>query len=416
MMDFQKTNTSRKQTANLQLVKETNLALVFNLIYRHGPVSRAELAQKTRMSPTTVSSLIEELLKNDIAVETGAGKTSTSGRKPIMVEINPCGGYVIAYEIVENGILGSLYDLLCRQVDEFHYEVTDFESLGTRMIEAAEKLIARHGIPEKKLLGFSIGFPGLINHMEQRVISSTVVTVGTGNDFCGRMRERFSGVPVFFENQSYFCAYAEKQFGIGENIQNLIFIDINIGIGAGIIVEGGMFRGTSGMAGEIGHISIDMNGPRCKCGNRGCLEIMASIPAMVQKIVFAVMSGRDTVIKEITQNDLNKINVDVISRAIKRNDGLATEIADEIALKLAFGINNVVNLFNPQVVVIGGEITKIGDAFLDRVREHLRSIELMPGMNRPELKYSYLKGNTASLGGARYALDNIFKIPGLFKE
>lgn len=415
MMDFQKTKKNQKQTANLQMVKETNLALIFSLIYRHGPISRAELAQRTKMSPTTVSSLIEELLKNDIVVETGAGKTSTSGRKPIMVEINAAGCFIISCEIMGSGIQGSLFDLLCRQVDEFKYDVTDFEGLGALMIEAAKKIISKHKIPENKLLGISIGFPGLINHEECRVISSTVVPIKEDNNFCRQLGDRFNGIPVYLENESYFCAYAEKEFGIGEDVKNLIYIDINIGIGAGIIMEGGIFRGTTGMAGEIGHISIDMNGPRCKCGNRGCLEIMASIPAMIQKIVFAIMSGRDTIIKEITQNDLNKINIDVISQAVGNNDELAIEIVDEIALKLAFGINNVINLFNPQAVVLGGEITKIGDILLSRIREHLGSIELKPVMKKPDVKYSSLKGNAVSLGGARYALDNIFKIPGLFK-
>ena len=416
MINFQQTKNAGKQTANLQLVKETNLAMIFNLIYKQGSVSRAELAQKTKLSPTTVSSLIEELLRNDVVIETGAGKTTTSGRKPIMVEINSHGYYIISFEIVENGFYCSLYDLLCRKIEEQRYDIADFEGLGAILIETIEAILSRHGIQEKKLLGVSIGVPGLINHEECRVISSTVVPLREDNDFWYQIKRRFDDIPVFLENESYYCAYAEKEFGIIKDVRNLIFIDINIGIGAGIIMNGEMFRGTYGMAGEIGHVSIDLNGPRCKCGNKGCLEIMASIPAMVQKVIFAIMSGRETVIKDVTGNDLNRININVIKYAIDNKDQLAMEIMDEIALKLAFGINNVINLFNPQVVVFGGEIIKMGDIFLNRFKEHLKSIALKPNANRIDIEYSSLVSNTVNLGGARYVLDNVFKIPGLLNR
>lgn len=412
MFQFDQHKNKDKTTANLQLVKETNLALIFDLIYKQGAVSRAELAHKTKLSPTTVSSLVEELLRKDIVVETGVGKTATSGRKPIMVEINACGYYIISFEIVEDGFYCSLYDLLCTKMDEQKYDIADFEGLGTVLIETIEAVLSRHGIAEKRILGISIGVPGLINHEESRVISSTVVPIIEDNDFCNKVHERFD-VPVFLENESYYCAYAEKEFGTVKDVSNLIFIDINIGIGAGIIMNGEMFRGTYGMAGEIGHVSIDMNGPRCKCGNKGCLEIMASIPAMVQKVIFAIMSGRETIIKEVTGNDFNRITVNIIKYAIDNKDALAMEIMDEMALKLAFGINNVMNLFNPQVVVFGGEIIKMGDAFLSKMKEHLSSIALKPNTNRVDVKYSSLLHNTVNLGGAKYVLDNVFKIPSL---
>lgn len=413
MVNFQSTKNAGKQTANLQLVKETNLALIFNLIYKQGSMSRAGLAQKTKLSPTTVSSLIEELLRKGVVIESGAGKTTTSGRKPIMVEINAGGCYIVSFEIVADGFYCSLYDLLCRRIEELKYEFIDFEGLGNVLIETIEAILSRHGIQQNKLLGVSIGVPGLINHEECRVISSTVVPIKYDNDFYHQIKERFTDIPVFLENESYYCAYAEKEFGNAIDIKNLIFIDINIGIGAGIIMNGDMLRGTCGMAGEIGHISIDMNGPKCKCGNRGCLEIMASIPAMIQKIVFAIVSGRETIIKDLIGSDLNKININVIKYAIDNKDRLALDIMEDIALKLAFGTNNVINLFNPQVIVFGGEIVKLGDAFLNSIKEHLSSIALKPAISMTTIKYSSVSGNTVNLGGARYMLDNVFKIPGL---
>lgn len=409
MLAFNHTKHLNTMTANLQLVKETNLALIFNLIYKYAPVSRAELAQKTKLSPTTVSSLIEELLRKDVVVESGVGQTLTSGRKPIMVEINAIGRYIIAFEIVADGFYCSLYDLLCRGIEEQKYDNFEFEELGGKLIEAIESMLSRHSIQREKLLGISIGLPGLINREDCRVISSTVVQIKSDNDFYIKIRDEFKDIPVFLENESYFCAYAEKEFGVVKDVKNLVFIDINIGIGAGIIMNGDIFRGAYGLAGELGHISIDMNGPKCKCGNRGCLEIMASIPAIAQKIIFAIMSGQKTILKDMIGNDLNKINIDSIRFAIDNNDRLVTAIIDDIALKLAFGVNNVINLFNPEVIVLGGEIAKLGDVFLNKIKEHLHSIELKPNISTIDIRYSSLNGNTVNLGGARYTLDNVFK-------
>jgi len=409
-MYLRKKNKNENQTANLQLVKETNITLIFNLIYKHGPISRAELAQKTKLSPTTVSSLVEELLDGSMIIETGAGETTTSGRKPIMLEINPDGGYILSFEMLKDALLCEMYDLKCNDICSYKEKVDDYGIIGKIIIHEAEKLLKQNNISEEKLLGICIALPGLIDIENKRVTSSTVIPIDENNDFFSEIKQRFGNVPLFVENQSYLCAYAEKEFGIDEDIENLVFIDINVGIGAGIIIGGNVFKGSFGLAGEIGHITIDMNGPRCKCGNRGCLEIMASVPAIIQKIIFAIMSGRDTLVKKVIGNDYNRINIDIIKYAIENNDELVMEIMDETAMKLAFGINNVINLYNPQVIVIGGEIADAGSFFLEKLKHYLHSIELKPNIDRVKLKYSSLEKNAATLGGARYVLDNIFRL------
>jgi len=409
-MSLRKKNASENQTANLQLVKETNITLLFNLIYKLGPISRAELAQRTKLSPTTVSSLVEELIHDGMIIETGVGETTTSGRKPIMLEINPDGGYILSFEMLKDALLCDMYDLKCNEITVYKEKVDDFGAIGKKIIDEAEKMLKQNNISEEKLLGICISLPGLIDFEKKRVTSSTVIPIDENNDFFNEIKQRFSNIPVFVENQSYLCAYAEKEFGTDGDIEDLVFIDINVGIGAGIIIGGNVFKGSFGLAGEVGHITIDMNGPRCKCGNRGCLEIMANIPAIIQKIIFAIMSGRDTIVKEVIDNDYNKINMDTVKYAIENNDELVMEIMDETAMKLAFGINNVINLYNPQVIVIGGEIIKAGSFFLEKLKDHLNSIELKPNINKVKLRYSTLKENAATLGGARYVLDNIFRL------
>lgn len=402
-----------KQTANLQLVKETNLALIFNLIYKYRPVSRADLAKITRLSPTTVSSLVDELLHKKLVIETGFMETGKSGRKAVLVDINETGRYVVSVELVEDGFCCFFYNLLCKKTAGKKYLLKDLSNIGKDIVSAVEESLEDGNIPEESLIGINIGVPGLIDYGSGKVISSTVIAISGDNSFYDTVKQRFSSIPVILDNESSFCAYAEKEFGLGNSIKQLIYIDVNVGIGAGIILDGRIYRGAYGFAGEIGHMTIDMNGPKCKCGNRGCLEQLASIPAIIQKAVFAIMSGRETAIKSIIENDLNKINIGVIGSAAEMGDELALEVISENAARLASGINNVINMYNPQIVVIGGEITRLGKVFLDKLRNCLEDISLKPVPSRTEIVYSSLGDNPATLGGARYMLDNIFNPPGM---
>lgn len=407
-MKIKKTTQSEKKVANLQLVKETNLALIFNLISSHQSISRAELANITKLSPTTVSSLTQELLDNNMIIQTGEGTSETSGRKPIMLEVDPKGGYVVAVEIADYGFYISLFDIKCQQVGYSKHILTQYDAIGDEIINVLSNMLNENNVDEDKLLGVCIGIPGLIDAETNKVVS-TVVPIDESNDFYNVIKDRFPNIPVKLGNESSFYAYAEKEFGIGKNVDNLVFMDINVGIGSGILIGGHIYTGALGYAGEIGHVSIDLNGPRCKCGNRGCLEIMANIPALLQRVIFAIMSGRNTIIKDITSNDFNRINIDVIKSAMDLKDGLVLEVVDDTARMLAFGLNNVINMINPQMIVLGGDIITLGDEFLNMIKSHLSAIVFKHNASRVQIKYSSVGGNAVTLGGARYVLDNIFK-------
>jgi N-acetylglucosamine repressor len=398
----------KKKAKNLQLIKENNFTLVFSMIYKYRSISRAQLAKITRLSPTTISSQVDVMLQKNLIVETGAGEMGTSGRKPIMININEDGYYVVSIEITEEGFHCFLYNLLCECISSEQYLVEDFTCLSDHIINAVSEIINKCNITEEKLIGIAIAVPALIDYDKNRIITSTVVPIDENNDFLLKTQERFSSIPVLLENESGLRAYAEKTFANGNN---LVFIDVGVGIGAGIILDGNLFRGSFGLAGEIGHMTIDINGPKCKCGNRGCLEAMSGIPSMIQKILFAIMSGRDTIISEMIHNDLNKINIGVIKGAADKNDELALEVIKDNARTLAYGINNVINLINPQTIVIGGEIEELGPVFLEQVKEYLAEIGLKPNTSKVNIRYSNLKGNTSTLGGTRYLLNTVFNVP-----
>lgn len=408
MIKLKSQKSDEKQVSNQQLIKETNLTLLFNLINRDGPISRAELAQKTKLSPTTVSTLSGELLYNEIVLETGIGISTSSGRKPIMLEVNPKGGYVATIEMLSDKFNLILYDLKCNEIAINKVDIKDYSDIGLKIVIAINELLNKNTISNDKLFGICIGIPGLIDYENNKVISSTVIDINEDNNFYLEIKESFSDITILIGNESSFFTYAEKEFGISGDIRNLIFIDINIGIGAGIILDGKIFSGSYGQAGEIGHMSIDINGPKCKCGNRGCLEIMSNIPAIIQKVTVAIASGRKTLVNKYTNNDLSKIDIDIIRKALDEDDALICEIIKTKSMELAYGINNIANLFNPQVIVIGGEIIRLGNKFLESIKKAVLSIGLKPNIEKIDIRYSSIEKNSVNLGGAKYLLDNIF--------
>lgn len=404
-----RSNKEEKQTANQQLVKESNLSLIFNFIKRYESISRAELANITKLSPTTVSSLVEELLRDGLIVETGFGNSTTSGRKPIMLQINSNGGYIVSIEMMPNLLNCFIYDLNCRELGGSSFNISDYGRVGKLIADAVQSVLEECKLKEDKLLGICIGVPGLIDTENNQVVASTIIPLDEENDFFNFVKNKFTDIYVMLGNESCFYAYAEKEFGIGKDVKNLIFIDINDGIGAGIILNGEIYTGSNGLAGEIGHMTIDMNGSKCKCGNRGCLEMFASIPAISQKIIFGMMSGWNTKIQGIIGFDYGKINADIIRLGIDDKDELVIQVIDETAQKLAYGINNIINFFNPEVIVIGGEIVKLGEVFLDKIKLYLNNIAFKPNIGKVEIQYSKNHVNASTMGGAAYVLDNIFK-------
>lgn len=394
MLKFSDYKKEEKQTANQQLVKETNRTLVFNLINKHGPVSRAELAHATGLSPTTVSSLADDLIKNEIIYETGEGSTFTSGRKPIMLDVNPGGGFVFAVEVKDTGFESALYDLKCRKVYAITQSNIDFFSLGYLLRDACQKALDDNKLEKNKLFGICIGVPGIIDLAKNRIIKSTVVPIEYENDFYNIIKNKFSQIPVYLGNESWFSAYAQKEFGQDGYIDNLIFIDINKGVGSGLILNGKIYTGTSGIAGETGHMSVDLNGEKCKCGSRGCLETMISIPAIIREHNKAAKTKYD----DISQIPLNELS--------------SSGVLSLTAKRLAFGLNNIINFVNPQAIIIGGSITQLGEVFLDQVKDSVQKIQLKPGNNHVKIAYSKINENTVTLGGGKYLLDNILN-PGI---
>ena len=175
-------------------------------------------------------------------------------------------------------------------------------------------------------------------------------------------------LPVWVGNDATLAALGEYKFGAGKGCHDLIYITVSTGIGGGVIVGGKLLMGASGFAAEVGHMTIDVNGPRCNCGNIGCLETLASGTAIARMAVERLSQGGKSAITELAGGDLKKVNAEVVETAARAGDALAKEVMDVAGANLGVGVVNLIHIFNPELIIIGGGVSKAGDLIFEPVR------------------------------------------------
>ena len=297
-----------------------------------------------------------------------------------MLSINPDGGFFVGVDIKNGVISADTYALDFTHVFHTDINVESNENLSLSILRALS-MASR----DRKILGITIGLPGVIDTYTNTVISSTVIDAETANSIYKTVKEAMPNTKINLRNNSGLVAYAEKEFGGYTDADNLISIDIDDGVGAGIIIDGSIYSGSSGKAGEFGHMSINFMGEKCKCGNYGCLELVASLPAMLKK------SGCPTIEK--------------LSEKLLQNDKIATETVNNVAKALAFGINNIINIVDPELIVICGPVRILGDYLLSPLQNYINDICLIKNI---QIKYSSIKDNAVPLGAARVSFDDMF--------
>ncbi len=368
-----------KNKSSQQSIKESNMRMVFGLIHKHEAISRADIKKITALSATTVSSLVEELIKEGFVVKCGMKETKTSGRKAIMLKVNSEGGFFVGLDVRKNCVSAALYGLDFSLIETINLPLSNEKISVLRIIRDIAQLA-----DGKRILGVTIGIPGIIDPKTNNIISSTVLAIEDVKDMVLILKEAMPDVNIFIKNNSGLIALCEKEFGGYKDVKNLISVDIYDGVGAGILIDGAIYDG-GGFAGEFGHITLDFNGERCNCGSYGCLELYSSVPAILKK---TKLSSLEELRKKLDENDEKSIND-----------------LSEIAKALAFGINNMVNLLDPEFIVIVGSVKVLGDVFLDMLKQHFSRISVIKEKN---IVFSSISENPVILGGVRYAFDMIF--------
>jgi glucokinase len=280
------------------------------------------------------------------------------------------------------------------------------EAVVKSILESAGRVLDQAGIAAADIAGTGIGAPGLSNP-ETGILFTSPHLPGWKDVPLRDIIEKELGNQAFLINDANAGAVGELYFGAGRGSRNFIYITVSTGIGGGIIIDGRAYTGSTGTAGELGHMVIDHNGPPCTCGNKGCWETLASGTALAREARQRITEGAATSILEYAGGDLEKVNAEAVHEAARAGDRLANELIARAAYYLGVGLANLINIFNPERIIVGGGLSNIGDALLKPAFEEAGRRAFQPPYRAVQVCRAELGRNSGVLGAAAYALDKL---------
>jgi predicted NBD/HSP70 family sugar kinase len=385
--------------ASMKDVRRTNRALILRHLLLNGPTSRTEIGAATGLSPATVTSVVNGLLREGVVKAEGFVE-SDGGRPRAILAIDPNGAWVIGADISESVVRVGLFDLSLRRLAAREYAFgerhLDTSTVRDILGDATRALVEEVGGDRFRILGLGLGVPGIVEGVtgdsDDAVIHADVIGWHSV-DFAGLADEL--GFPVYIDNGAKTTTQAESWLGSARGLEHSIVVLIGEGVGAGIITDGRLYRGSSSSAGEWGHTKISFDGPSCRCGSRGCVETFVGASA-----VLARWKGTETFSGREAEG------VDALFAARRAGDEAAITAVDTLIEQLGLALSNLVNLYNPQKIIVGGWFgDRIAADFLDELRRATCAYALEQPGNEAVLARSQLGQDAVALGAATLAID-----------
>lgn len=378
--------------------KTANYMTILTLIRSEGPLSRADLAERTGLSVPTVSTITDDLQKVGLVEDLGQGD-STGGRRPQLYGFNAGVRQIVALSLSKTKLTTALLDMngnIITRYEQTLRVINEPEKGIKEIVAAVENLMASEKVSQKEIAFIGLSVPGVVNSDGDLVISSPLqwYDIPLGQ----RLRDHFQ-LPVLVENDGITAVWAEREMGAGQGRNHIVvFLGQDTGISSGIILNGQIYRGVSGVAGEIGHMVVEENGPRCTCGNYGCLQVTAIPHVLVLQARAAIEDGVDTQMARMIHGDLNALTLETVVEALNQGDRVAFNLVDRVSIYLGSAIAKVIHILNPSKVIIGGEFSPFGETLLEPVRRAIKASVLSRASNALEVVMSPL-GQDVSLRG-----------------
>lgn len=387
-------------------VPRPNLSEVLQLIWREQQLSRAEISRRKELSRSTVSQIVEELLELGLVKEVGAGE-SKGGRRPIVLQFDDDAGAILGVDLGATHVAVTITNLrgVVLAWEYQKHPVRDDPPGALALVNwLAERCLASWGGNRRLLLGAGMAVPSPVDPARPDHLNDVVVPSWKGINVGEALRKRFR-VPVLIDNDANLGALAERWWGAGRDVDDFAYIKLATGIGAGFFVDGKVYRGASGIAGEVGHLSIDPHGQPCGCGLRGCLVTMVGAPALLARArellaehPESVLAGRD-------------FGITSLEDAALAGDALALQVVREAAEHLGVGVAGLLNLLNPAVVIVGGGLARLGELLLEPLRQTVRTRTLATSMAGSSIVTSQLGGRAVAVGAATLLLQRALSDP-----
>lgn len=354
---------------------------------------------------------MDELISLNLVRETGL-QVSEGGRPGTGLELNPAGGSAIGIEIGVGFVAVALTDFVAnvQWQERVEFNTRDVQEVIAIAEQLADQAEQRSKALALKLLGIGVGLPGLVK-IDEGLLKYAPNLGWHDIPFQALWKKRF-GVPVYVVNEADAAALGEHYFGAAAGYHDFIYLSASpIGLGAGIMIGGKLFQGINGYAGEVGHMVLDPSGPLCSCGRHGCWEKVAGSQAIIKYVVDQAARGRSSMAIDRVQGNLQKLTTDIVAQAAREGDTVASEAMTQVSRMFGIGVMNLINTFNPQLIVIGGTLRRAIEPFLPVVQEVMNQQNFRALVENVDLKISWLGDEACLMGAVAAVLDVVFADP-----
>ncbi len=392
--------------SNIITVRENNLALIIRLIHKLKICSRVDLAEATGLKQATITNIINDLISWGLVVETGL-IPGRGKRRSIGISLNHERYRIIGVRLNRDYVQVGLFDLAGSLLAKKTWRFGDSpipEATLTKIFELVNGLL----LPEegKVVLGIGVAIPGPFVSKSGKIVMMSGFPGWDKIDIRSELQEHFS-LPVFLEHDANCGALAELWYGSVTNQEDMIFVAADIGVGAGVLINGQLYTGSLGTAGEIGHISIDYGGPKCECGNRGCLELYCSTNTLRQEY------KKEALMMPVYQGNA-ELSAEEILHAVASGDAFARKIFRKTAFFLGVGLVSVVNAYNPGVIILSDKLALAGNYLVEVVRQVLKERLLMPVYEGLTIRLGSFVEDSMLFGASALVLEEMLRQPSVY--
>lgn len=393
---------ARRAPAPLSPLSRTLLRLVWS----ERQISRAELARRTGLSRSTITELVPALLATTLVVEAGVGPSS-GGRRPILLQFRDDAFAILGVDLGATHVSVAVMDLrgsvLAWQHRDFAVQ-EDPEGARALVTRLCRSTLTAARVERDRLIGIGVALPSPIDPRHPERLHRLTLPKWNQEHRLRRLEEQF-GVPVLFDNDANVGALAEHYWGAARGVSDFTFIKMGTGVGAGHVFNGSIYRGAAGVAGEIGHLSIDLHGRPCNCGNRGCLQTYVSAPSLVARAA--------ELLPEYPASTLHQcpLTIQALESAALDDDPLALRVVGEAGEYLGIATTSLVNLLNPSAVIIGGGVSRLGERLLAPMRTTVERRTFASTASPVTLRVSDLGERDVAMGAATLVFDALLQDP-----
>lgn len=384
---------------NSKTNKILNRNIILKMFILNSPISRIQLSKKSGLSKMSLTNIISEFDEKGYIKETGIDATATGKRKPILLELEDGCICAIGISITRNYIEGCLADIKGNMLYSKRVELLE-DTNEEKIVEIIGNLINTiNNISQTEVVGVGISVMGPVDTEHGKIIGPTNF-YGIKNFEVVKEVQKFTSLPVFLYKNTNCAALAERYYGGGRTKSNFVYIGVSKGLGSAAVIDDNLVLGANGCSCELGHITVNPDGEVCQCGNKGCLELYTNMVSMVKKTEDVIKSGVETSLKL-------PVTFEGIIDCAKKGDKLSIDTLDELCKYLAIGVTNAINIFDPEIVILGNDIATGGDEIISRLKKNVNTTPIGSKQHSVDIIMSKFYDKAPLLGAATVVFDKL---------